>query len=85
MEFEPYDILISSFKRNPENNQTLPAEESTISIGDSIVSINGFSLVSKKTEESVKIIKENINNDIVHLELKTYSDKSQMEILSFYN
>ena len=85
LEFEPYDILISSFKKNPENNQSLPAEESLISIGDSIVSINGFSLISKTTDEAVKIITDNINTEIVYLELKTYSDKSQMEIVSLLN
>ena len=80
LDFEPHDIIISNFKRNPENNNKLPAEDTKISIGDSIIGINGICLEDKNSDSCISIFKENINREIVHLKLKTYTQTNKLEI-----
>lgn len=82
LDFEPHDIIISNFKRNPTTNEKLPGETSRISIGDSIVGINGISLEKKDSDECISIFKENMNTEIVQLKLKTYTQSNQLEICS---
>ena len=82
LDFEPHDIIISNFKRNPTTNEELPGETSRISIGDSIVGINGISLENKDSDECISIFKENMNTEIVQLKLKTYTQSNQLEICS---
>lgn len=82
LDFEPHDIIISNFKRNPKNNEKLPGENSSISIGDSIVGINGISLENKDSDHCISIFKDNMNTEIVHLKLKTYTQSNQLEICS---
>lgn len=82
LDFEPHDIIISNFKRNPESNEKLPGENSRICIGDSIVGINGISLENKDSDDCISIFKENMNTEIVQLRLKTYTQRNQLEICS---
>lgn len=87
LDFEPNDIVVSNFKRNPENNTTLPAEEKNISIGDSIIEINDVSLENINSDKSIEIIKQYLeNNSNIKLKLKTYHQvkhNNQIEDLSF--
>lgn len=82
LDFEPHDIIINNFKRKPENNSKLPAEDTSISIGDSIIGINGICLVDKSSDECISIFKENIKKKNINLKLKTYTQGSKLEICS---
>ena len=82
LDFEPHDIIISNFKRNPEDKSKLPAEDTQISIGDSIIGINGITLEDKNSDDCIAIFKENMTKDIVSLKLKTYTQSNQLEVCS---
>lgn len=82
LDFEPHDIIISNFKRNPEDKSKLPAEDTQISIGDSIIGINGISLEDKDSDDCISIFKDNMTKDIVSLKLKTYTQTNQLEVCS---
>jgi len=51
-------IMVDGFKKNPDNNESLPAEESgLINIGDELVEIDGNNLQILKINKVVEILK----------------------------
>lgn len=73
LDFDTNEIVVSNFKRNPDNNDKLPAEESNkILIGDNILSINNKTMENLESSECIKIIKENINIPKVKLVIRSY-------------
>lgn len=81
LDFEPHDIIISNFKRDPDTKKELPAEKTNISIGDSIIEINNVSLLDKTTQECMEIFKEQNYKHEIRLKLKTYTEKNKLCIL----
>ena len=75
LDFDTNEIVVSNFKRNPDNNDKLPAEASNkILIGDNIISINDNKLQDLESEECIKLIKENLSYPEVKLLIRSYQN-----------
>ncbi len=73
LDFDTNEIVVSNFKRNPDNNDKLPAEEANkILIGDNIISINDNKLEDLESQECIRLIKENLNCPEVKLLIRSY-------------
>lgn len=69
-------IMVDSFKKNPENNKTLPAEDSgLINIGDELVEIDGNNLQILKITKVVEILKGmNKKKDEVNIRFNSFKN-----------
>ena len=78
IDFFDNDVIVKNYKRNSKN-KVLPAEESgLISIGDSLIEINGISLENKETEDKIDIVKNAIKKDFIKLKFRTFSENIQV-------
>ena len=76
LDFDTNEVVISNFKRNPDNNDKLPAEDSNkILIGDNIISINDIKLEDLESEECIRLIKEKLNSKEVKLLIRSYQSR----------
>lgn len=73
IDFDNHEIVVKNYKRNPINNDLLPAEQSgSISVGDNIIEINNKSLENISTEDSIQIIKQCLLTSTVHMKLRSH-------------
>ena len=74
LNFDDSDIIVSNFKKNPDDNSALSAElNNNISIGDSIIQINDINFMDKTTEEIIHIFKSATSNKShIKLTFKSY-------------
>ena len=73
IDFDNHEIVVKNYKRNPINNDLLPAEKcGSISVGDNIIEINNISLENISTEKSIQIIKESLSMENVQMKLRTH-------------
>ena len=73
IDFDNHEIVVKNYKRNPINNDLLPAEKcGSISVGDNIIEINNVSLENISTEKSIQIIKDSLSRENVQIKLRTH-------------
>jgi C-terminal processing protease CtpA/Prc len=75
-----YDVIVKSFKKNPDNNSLLPAECSKIKPGDIIYQINDQVLNILSVDKIIKLLKSLNNNKNIKIILNKKINKDNNNI-----
>lgn len=75
-----YDVIVKSFKKNPDNNELLPAECSEIKPGDIIYQINDQVLNILSVDKIIKLLKSLNNNKNIKIILNKKVNKENNNV-----
>lgn len=76
--FEPGEVVVVSFKKNPDNGSNLPAEDS-ISCGDTITEINDTNIEHMSREQSIVCIQREVSSSRhrIQFTLRTFDERRE--------